>query len=214
MLVTSLDGMIRISSCMKVSVSCESIDDRQTHPRSLERRECTDNFIRTHHGTGVVWDVDFKGCVHVLVRVTRGRVFHHRDLVAKLSTVAYGRLHTRMRDESDDNELMNAVLLELQIQIGVGKAAGTPVLEGHDVARLRRELAADLAAPGPVLEGLMRPGRLLDGSNVLPGLVVARAIPMMQRIEDAELRLPRRIENLQHVWNTVIRFCDGLQAIP
>src|SRR6516164_9381498 len=75
-------------------------------------------------------------------------------LVAKLSTVAYGRLHTRMRDESDDNELMNAELLELQIQIGVGKAAGTPVLEGHDVAHLRRELAADLATPGPVLEGL------------------------------------------------------------
>src|SRR5262245_3763965 len=70
-----------------------------------------------------------------------------------------------MRDESDDNELMNAVLPELQIQIGVGKAAGTPMLEGHDVAHLRCELAADLATPGPVLEGLMRPGCLLDGSN-------------------------------------------------
>src|SRR5215510_16579192 len=119
-----------------------------------------------------------------------------------------------MRDESDNNELMNAVLLELQIQIGVGKAAGTPVLEGHDVAHLRCELAADLATPGPVLEGLMRPGCLLDGGKVLPGLVVAGAVSMMQRIEDAELRLPRRIEDLQHVWNTVIRFCDGLQAIP
>src|SRR5262245_28618809 len=119
-----------------------------------------------------------------------------------------------MRDESDDDELMNAVLLELQMQVGVGKAAGTPVLEGQDVARLRCELATDLATPGPVLEGLMRPGCLLDGSKVLPGLVVAWAVPMMQRIEDAELRLPRRIENLQHVRNTVIRFCDGLQAIP
>src|SRR5499427_8939196 len=137
--------------------------------------------------------------MHVLVRVTRGRVFHHRDLVAKLSGVAYGRLDTRMRDEADDNEPMNAVLLELQIQIGVGKAAGTPVLEGHDVAHLRRELAADLATPGPVLEGLMRPGRFLDGSNVLPGLVVALAVSMMQRIKNAQPRLPRSSQDLQHV---------------
>src|SRR5262249_11137700 len=159
-------------------------------------------------------DIDFEGCVHLLVRVTRGRIFHHRDLVAKLSAVAYGRLHTGMRDESDDNELMNAVLLELQIQVSVGKAAGTPVLEGHDVAHLRCELAADLATPGPVLEGLMRPGSFLDGSNVLPGFVVARAVPMMQRIENVQPRLPRSTQDLQHVRNTIIRLCDSLQAIP
>src|SRR5262249_43100447 len=145
---------------------------------------------------------------------SRGRVFHHRDLVAKLSAVAYGRLHTRMRDESDDNELMNALLLELQIQICVGKAAGTPMFEGHDVAHLRCELAADLATPGPVLEGLVRPGCLLDGSNVLPGLVVALTVSMMQRIENALPCLPRSIQDLQHVRNTIIRFCDSLQAVP
>jgi hypothetical protein len=63
--------------------------------------------------------------VHLLIRVTRGRVFHHRDLVAKLSAIAYGRLDTRMRDESDDDELMDAVFLELQIQIRVGETTGT-----------------------------------------------------------------------------------------
>src|SRR5262249_33381592 len=119
-----------------------------------------------------------------------------------------------MRDESDNNELMNAVLLELQIQIGVGKATGTPMLKGHDVAHLRCELAADLATPGPILEGLMRPGCLLDGSNVLPGLVVALTVPMMQRIENAQPCLPRSIQDLQHVRNTIIRFCDSLQAVP
>src|SRR5215831_4345143 len=119
-----------------------------------------------------------------------------------------------MCDESDDNELMNAVLLELQIQIGVGKAAGTPVLEGNDVAHLRCELAADLATPGPILEGLMRPGCLLDGSDVLPGLVVALTVPMMQRIENAQPGLPRSIQDLQHVRNTIIRLCDSLQAVP
>jgi len=48
----------------------------------------------------------------------------------------------------------NPVLLELQIEIGVGKTAGTPMLERDDVAGLRFESAADRAAPRAVLEDL------------------------------------------------------------
>jgi len=36
----------------------------------------------------------------------------------------------QVRDQPDDDELMDAVLLELQVQIGVGKAAGAPMLAG------------------------------------------------------------------------------------
>jgi hypothetical protein len=39
------------------------------------------------------------------------------------------------------------VFLELHIQIRAGKAAGTPMLRGHDITRVRFELGADLAAP-------------------------------------------------------------------
>jgi hypothetical protein len=56
-----------------------------------------------------------------------------------------------MRDESDDDEPMDAVFLQLQIQIRVGETTGTPMLQGNDFARLRLELAADLAAPRGVL---------------------------------------------------------------
>ena len=52
-----------------------------------------------------------------------------------------------MCDESDDDELMDAVLLELQIQSSVGKATGTPMLHRHDLARLLCKFASDLAAP-------------------------------------------------------------------
>jgi len=51
--------------------------------------------------------------------------------------------------ESRDDELMDAMLFELQIEIRVGKAAGTPMLLGHDVTGLRLESAADLATPVP-----------------------------------------------------------------
>src|SRR4029453_1449720 len=196
------------------SLNSSHVKLRRTDSSGLDRRERVDDLIGGHHGRGVVRDIDVESGVHLLIRVTRGRVFHHRDLVAKLSGKAYSGLHACVGPESDDDELMNAMLLELHIQIGVGKAAGTPMLKGHDVARLRCEFAADLAAPRPVFEGLMRPGCLLDRRDVQPGLVVAGTVPMMQRIEDAKPRLPRRMQNLQHMRNTTIRFCDSLQAIP
>src|SRR5262249_39045975 len=155
----------------------------------LERRDRVDDCICGHNGTGVVRDIDVEGSVHLFIRVARGRVFYHRDLVAKLSPITNSCLHTSMRYESHDDELMDAVFFELQIQIGVGKTAGTPMLEGHDVARLRRELGTDLAAPRAVCESLVRPRCLLDRRNVLPGLVVARAISMMHGVEDPKLRV-------------------------
>ena len=74
---------------------------------------------------------------------------------------------------------MDAVFLELQIEIRVGETARTPMLLGNDITRLRRELGVDLAAPRAVLEGPARLGRLLDRRNVFPALVVAGAIAMM-----------------------------------
>src|SRR5262249_47382424 len=55
---------------------------------------------------------------------------------------------------------------------------------------------------------------LLDWRNVRPGLVVAWAVSVMQRIEDAKTRLPRRVEHLRHMQHTAIGFGNGLQATP
>src|SRR5262249_49220573 len=100
------------------------------------------------------------------------------------------------------------------IQVCVGKATGTPMLQGHDIARLRLEFAADLATPRAVFEDLSQPSCLLDRRNVLPGLVVAWTVSTMQRIENAKLRLPRGIQDLQHMRNAVIRFCNSPDAVP
>src|SRR5262249_20382088 len=71
-----------------------------------------------------------------------------------------------------------------------------------------------LATPRAVFEALVLPRCLLNGRNVLPSLVIARAISMMQRIEDAKPRLPRGSQDLQHVRNAVIRFCNSADATP
>ena len=152
--------------------------------------------------------------MHLLLRVTRGRVSYHRDLVAKLSGKAHSCLHARVCYEPDDDELVDAVLFELQVQIRVGKAAGTPMLERQNVTRLRFEVTADLATSGAVFEGLIQPARLLDRRDVLPRLVVAWTVSTMQRIENSKLRPPRSIQDLQHMRHTTILLLKQSSSDP
>jgi hypothetical protein len=131
--------------------------------------------------------------VHFFIRVIRRRVFDHRDLVAKFSGITNRCLHTRMGYEPDDDELLDAVLLELQIQIRVGETTGAPMLMGDDLACPRCEFAANLPAPGAAFERLVRPSCFLDGRNVFPGLVVALAVPVMQCIDNAKTRITTEV---------------------
>ena len=98
--------------------------------------------------------------------------------------------------KTDDNELMDAVLFELQVEVRVREATGAPVLKCHDLTRLRCELAAKLATPRPEFECSTRPRRFLDRRDISLGLVIARTESTMRRIEDAKARFSRRIQNL------------------
>src|SRR5262249_28624357 len=82
----------------------------------------------------------------------RRRVLHHGDFIAELSGIANGCFNASMRNEPDDDEFMDAVFLELQIQIGVSEAAGAPMLLDNNFAGLRRERGSELATPRAVLE--------------------------------------------------------------
>ena len=57
-------------------------------------------------------------------RGNRRCILDHRDFVTKFSGITNSDLHARMRDEPDDDELLDAVLLELQIQIRAADAPG------------------------------------------------------------------------------------------
>ncbi len=88
------------------------------------------------------------------------------------------------------------------------------MLQGHDIARLRRELLPDLASPRAVFEGLSQPSCLLNGRNVLPGLVVPRAISAMQRIKDADASPSHGLQDLDHMRYRLVGFSHTLQPIP
>src|SRR5579871_55226 len=181
--------------------------------RAVKRGEDAKDFIRSDDGTGVVWEIDFESGVHVLIRVAGGRVFHHRDLIAEFGGIANSSLHTGVGDQSDDDELVNAVFLELHIQIRVGETAGTPMLRGHHIACVRFESGANLAAPGAIFER-PPPCCFLNWSNVVPRLVVAETIAPMHRIENPQTGFSRRVKNLFHMRNTLVPFRNALDSIP
>src|SRR5215831_6499523 len=119
-----------------------------------------------------------------------------------------------MRDESDDDELMDAMLLKLQVQVGVGEAAGTPVFLCDNLTWRRHEFGTELATPCAVFEALVLPRTSLNRRDVPPCFVVACTISMMHGIEDAKLRCACSIQNLQHVRNAVVCFSDRFDEGP
>jgi len=77
-----------------------------TDASGVDSTERVDDCMGGHQGTGVVWEIDVERGVHLFIRVTRGRVSDHRDLVAQLSRKADGGLHARVGQEADDDELV------------------------------------------------------------------------------------------------------------
>src|SRR6516225_11452484 len=123
--------------------------------------------------------------MHHLVRVVRRCILDDGDVITELGGIAHSRFDAGMRDESDDDELMDAVFLELQVQVGVGEAAGTPVLLCNNLTWRRHEFGTELATPCAVFEALVLPRGSSNRRNVGPRFVVACTISMMHGIEDA-----------------------------
>src|SRR3954451_25003185 len=82
------------------------------------------------------------------------------------------------------------------------------------IAGDRNKFGTKLSSPGTVFKSFSMPCRFLSWDNVLPGFVIARAIPMMESVEDAQLRFTGSNQNLMHVRDAPVRFGDILQSIP
>jgi hypothetical protein len=145
---------------------------RKVLAKLLEESDRLHNFVYRHESVCVIRNINVRRCVHLDVRIVCCRVSYHRDFVAKLKRKTNRCFHTRVCDQPYDDELMVAMLLELQIQIRICKATGTPMLEDHSFTGLRVELVTDHTSPRAVSERLARPRSLLNGRNVLPRFVV------------------------------------------
>ena len=53
----------------------------------LKGRDRIDDLLGGRDDMGIVWDIDVESGVHFHIREIRGRIFHHRDFVAKFSSI-------------------------------------------------------------------------------------------------------------------------------
>lgn len=93
-------------------------------------RKARDDFIRCHDRACIVGKIDFERGAHHVLGVVRYRVLDDGHVIAKFGGEAHCSLYAGVGDESDDDQALNAVPLKLQVQVGVGEAAGTPVFAG------------------------------------------------------------------------------------
>src|SRR5581483_6314300 len=94
------------------------------------------------------------------------------------------RLYAGVCNQSNNNEFVNTVFLQLKIQIGVGETTGAPVLRRHNISRLRNEMRMKLAAPCTVFERLPQPGGFLDWRDISPRFVVSGPIAVVHGVDD------------------------------
>jgi hypothetical protein len=70
------DSLVFITSSSICPLARAEAVSRFHKPWGLERRDRVDDFIRRHNGAGIVWDIDVESCVHLFIRVIRGRANH------------------------------------------------------------------------------------------------------------------------------------------
>src|SRR5579871_5655204 len=100
--------------------------------------------------------------MHRLMAEGRGCVRDERDMIPQLHAEAAGRLDAGVRDHADEDEATYAVLLELEVEIGVGEPARSPMFMDNDIAWPRLEVAVECSTPAALGEDLRaRAGQLV-----------------------------------------------------
>ena len=108
------------------------------------------------------------GGVHRLGAEVGGGVGHQGDVVAELHRIAARGLDAGVGDHADDDHPLDAELLELLVEVGVGEPARPPVFEHHHIVRLRLEVVVEGPAPAALGEGLPLGRRQLVRRRVQP----------------------------------------------
>src|SRR5262249_23085177 len=88
--------------------------------------------------------------MHQLTRESGGRITNQGDVIAELHGEARRRIDARIGKQPGEDRVTDAVLRELQIQVGVGEAALSPVLPDDDIAVTGREIGMELTTPRPL----------------------------------------------------------------
>ena len=152
-------------------------------------------------GVRKIRGVDVVRRVHCVMIECGCGVAYQSDMVAKIDGGARSAFDAGVGDEANKDDVTDPLLLQQEVEIGVGKAAGGPVLVDNRVAWLGRELLPELAAPAALGERLDLRSCALIWRRVIPARKIIRLGAVMRRLKDscdvplADLRQPTAPEN-------------------
>src|SRR5262249_43058035 len=136
------------------------------------------------------------------------------DVIAELHREARRRIDAGVSQQSHDDRVTDAMLLELQIEIGVGETALSPMLADDDIAVARREIGMKLTTPRRLRERMASHDAPLSGIDVPPALVVALFPLAMRNDEDSNACSPDCRVYRMEIREQSDFLCDLLQARP
>jgi len=102
-----------------------------------------------------------------------GCVLDERYVITKLHAEAAGGFDARVCDHSDENNLLDTVLLQLCIKVSLCETALSPMLVNDHITGLRTKLCMPFATRAPSGERLRLVRSDLDTVHTLPLIVIA-----------------------------------------
>src|SRR5207245_2350495 len=100
-------------------------------------------------------------------------------MIAEFHSKAPRGLDAGVGNHADQDDLLDTMLLELRIEIGVGEAALCPMFVDDDVPLLRSEFRIKLAAPAAGLEDSRMKRAHLRRVHMLPSVEVTFVSPVV-----------------------------------
>ena len=100
------------------------------------------------------WPVQLMRGVRHLLREGSRRIGDQGHMIAQFHREAARGFNARIGQEANDDDLLDAILLELLVEVRVGKTALSPMFLDNDVAGLRHEIWVPFATPGALCESL------------------------------------------------------------
>src|SRR6516225_9987729 len=134
-------------------------------------------------------------------------------MITELGTPSRGGLDTGVRGHADD-DLLDAALLEVEVEVGVGKAVLAPMLLDHDVARLRCELRMPFAAPRAFRKDGASVGQNLQWARMTPSVIIPLAPASVRHVEYCNAYAARGFEERAQMRQQFHRLGNCLEVRP
>src|SRR6202051_1555531 len=161
----------------------------------LRLRQSRNELACVKDGVSICRAVELVGRMHHFLGVGRCRVSNQRDMVPKLLRVASGGLGTGVGEQPNENDVTDAMLLQLQIKVRISEPARAPVLFDNYVAVPRGEIRMPIPAPFAARKTMAVHDGTLSRAGMTPGLIVARLPPTMGHDKNLDASAAHRPAN-------------------